>query len=107
MTLRPSALLPPPPPTLSSNASAAQVVFVAVPRATRTMQRFVMGEKYFTLFSVNKKRERIETLQEKEEEKKYLTRERRTDFSPADISKVQQHALLQRVKNIFTGYHIW
>jgi len=35
-----------------------------------------------------------------------LYRERRTDFSPADISKVQQYALLQRVKNIFTGYRI-
>jgi hypothetical protein len=59
MTLCPSAPPPPPPlPTLSSNASAAQVVFVAVPRATRTMQRFVMGEKYFTLFSVNKKGKR-------------------------------------------------
>jgi hypothetical protein len=64
-TLCPSALLPPPPPpTLSSNASAAQVVFVAVPRATRTMQRFVMGEKYFTLFRVNTKRGK------KEKEKK-------------------------------------
>lgn len=29
---------------------------------------------------------------------KSLTRERRTDSSPADIFKVQQHALLQRVK---------
>jgi hypothetical protein len=45
--------------------------------------------------------------EKEEEEKKSLTRERRTDFSPADISKVQQHALLQRVKNIFTGYRIW
>jgi hypothetical protein len=45
---------------------------------------------------------------EKEEgEKKPLTRERRTDFSPADISKVQQHALLQRVKNISARYRIW
>ena len=68
-----------------------------------------MGEKYFTLFSVNKKKgKRIETLgEEKEEEKKNLTRKRRTDFSPADISKVRQHALLQRVKNIFTGYRLW
>jgi hypothetical protein len=33
-----------------------------------------------------------------------LTRERRGDFSPAGISKVQQHALLQRVKNLFAGY---
>ena len=55
-----------------------------------------------------KKRKKIETLgEEKEEEKKYLTRERRTDFSPADISKVQQQALLQRVIDIFTGYPIW
>ena len=60
MTLCPSVVLlipapAPAPPTLSSKASAAQVVFVAVPRATRTMQRFVMGEKYFTFyFRVNK-----------------------------------------------------
>ena len=39
---------PPPPPILSSNTSAAQVVLVAVPRATRTTQRFVIGEKYLT-----------------------------------------------------------
>ena len=58
MILCPSAPLPlPPPPSLSSKASAAHVVFVAVPRATRTMQRFVMGEKYFTFcFRVNKKK---------------------------------------------------
>lgn len=48
MTLCPSEI--PPPSIRSSNASAAQAVFVAVPRATRTMQRFVMGEKYFTFF---------------------------------------------------------
>ena len=65
-TLCPSAPLPPPPPpTLSSKASAAQVVFVAVPRATRTMQRFVMGEKYFTLFRVKPKKKRKKTKQNK------------------------------------------
>jgi hypothetical protein len=39
--------------------------------------------------------------------KKYLTGKRRPDFSPADISKVQQHALLQRVEHILSGYRIW
>jgi hypothetical protein len=61
------------------------------------MQRFVMGEKYFTVVPrQQKKKNRIESLgEEKEkEEKRSLTRERRTDFSPADISKVQEHALL-------------
>jgi len=83
------------PPTLSSNASAAQVVFVAVPRATRTMQRFVMGE--FTLIPRQPKKN-LYTGEKKRRKKKSLTSERRADFSPADISKVQQHALLQRVK---------
>src|SRR5579863_7426254 len=46
-TLRPCP--PPLAPTLSRSTSAAQVVFAAVPRATRTMQRFVMGEKYLTV----------------------------------------------------------
>ena len=35
-----------------------------------------------------------------------LTCERRTNFSPANISKVQQHALLQRVEDVFTGYRV-
>jgi hypothetical protein len=52
------------------------------------------------------KRKKNETLG-KRREKKSLTRERRSDFSPANISKVQQHALLHRVKNISTGYRIW
>jgi hypothetical protein len=66
------------------------------------------GEILYFVQRQQKKGGKIETLGgEKEEEKKYLTRERRTDFSPADISKVQQHALLQRVKNLFTGYRIW
>lgn len=63
MTLCPSAPLPPPlppPPTLSSNVSAAQVVFVAVPRATRTMQRFVIGEKYFTFVPHQPKKKKKE-----------------------------------------------
>jgi hypothetical protein len=75
------------------------------------MQRFVMGEKYFTLFRVNtkkgRKKKQNRNTGENRREKKSLTRERRTDFSPADISKVQKHALLQRVKNVFTGYRIW
>ena len=104
MTLCPSEI--PPPSIRSSNASAAQAVFVAVPRATRTMQRFVMGEKYFTFFfffgfATTKQggwditKSNINTGKEGgKEKKKFLTRERRSDFSPTDISKVQQHALL-------------
>ncbi len=62
--LCPSA--PPPPPTLSSNTSAAQVVLVAMPRATRTMHRFVMGEKYLTLFGASqKKKEKDQSLAER------------------------------------------
>jgi len=35
--------------TLSSSTSAAQVVLAAAPRATRMMQRLVMGEKYLAI----------------------------------------------------------
>jgi len=71
---------------------------------------------YFVPRQTQKKKEKNKTKQNKNgtlgeregggKRKKSLTRERRTDFSPADISKVQQHALLQRVKNISTGYRI-
>jgi hypothetical protein len=79
MTLCPSAPLPPPPPpTLSSNVSAAQVVFVAVPRATRTMQRFVIGEKYFTVVPRQQKKKRIESSRSEKRR-----RRRKRDLSPA------------------------
>jgi hypothetical protein len=47
-TLCPST---PPPPltTLSNSTSATPVMLVGVPRATRTTQRFVTGEKYLTV----------------------------------------------------------
>jgi hypothetical protein len=76
------------------------------------MQRFVIGEKYLTCCPppdqplAERQSERREEEGGKREKSK-LTCERRTDFSPADISKVQQHALLQRVKDVFTGYRVW
>src|SRR6267142_106074 len=38
---------------------------------------------------------------------KRLTCQRRADFSPANISKMQQHALLQRIKNVLARYLLW
>ncbi len=63
-----------------------------------------MGEKYLTLFHANKiKGEKKVSPSAREmtrggegggQRRENLTCERRADFSPANISKVQQHALL-------------
>jgi hypothetical protein len=39
--------------------------------------------------------------------KKRLTCERRVDFSTANISKVQQQALLQHIENVLARYLLW
>jgi hypothetical protein len=79
------------------------------------MQRFVIGEKYLTSpppeNKTNKRKKRSAPRRVKDERRKRGRRknhtcERRTNFPPANISKVQQHALLQRIKDVFAGYRI-
>jgi len=45
--------------------------------------------------------------QQEQNRQRTLTCERRADFTPANISKVQQHALLQCDKNVLGRYLLW
>ena len=60
-------------------------------------QRFVIGEKYLTCSQPPKKVQFLWRAKDGREEKR-LTFERRVDFSTANFSKVQQNALLRRIK---------
>jgi hypothetical protein len=67
------------------------------------------SRKRFTLFRIHKKIINQNTWGRGGERRNLspASDARRTTFSPADISRVQQHALLQRVKTASTGYRIW
>ncbi len=90
-------------PILSRSTRAAQVVRAASPRATRMIQRCVAGEKYLTVCRKQRAQKReISLALFPWSRRQKRTSERGTDFSPARISKVQQYALFQRVKDVLS-----
>jgi hypothetical protein len=73
------------------------VVLVEVLAQRVQTQKFVIGEKYLTCSKPPKNNQLLWRAKDGRKAKR-LTFERRVDFSTANFSKVQQNALLRRIK---------